>query len=144
MVSTELQRTNCETMTGTEVRGLTNWATQAPLQIPLQNSTFNSLGYVWKTLSFNKLQCFSSGLFCVFKKLFNAYLFLREWERDRAWSGGGMERERETESEAGSRFWAVSTEPNAGLELTLELMLKLMLELMRTHELWDHEPNSDT
>ena len=29
-----------------------------------------------------------------------------------------VERERETESEAGSRFRAVSTEPNAGLELT--------------------------
>ena len=27
-------------------------------------------------------------------------------------------REGDTESEAGSRFWAVSTEPDAGLELT--------------------------
>ena len=35
-------------------------------------------------------------------------------------SGGGAEREREgdTESETGSRLWAVSTEPDAGLELT--------------------------
>ena len=33
-------------------------------------------------------------------------------------SGGGAEREGDTESEAGSRLWAVSTEPNAGLELT--------------------------
>ena len=34
--------------------------------------------------------------------------------------GGGAEREREgdTESEAGSRLRAVSTEPNAGLKLT--------------------------
>ena len=30
---------------------------------------------------------------------------------------GDGQRERETESEAGSRLWAVSTEPNAGLEL---------------------------
>ena len=35
-------------------------------------------------------------------------------------SGGGAEREREgdTESEAGSRLRAVSTEPDLGLELT--------------------------
>ena len=31
---------------------------------------------------------------------------------------GGAEREGDTESETGSRFWTVSTEPNAGLELT--------------------------
>ena len=33
-------------------------------------------------------------------------------------SGGGAEREGDTESEAGSRLPAVSTEPDAGLELT--------------------------
>ena len=33
-------------------------------------------------------------------------------------SRGGAEREKETESEAGSRLWAVSIEPNTGLELT--------------------------
>ena len=32
--------------------------------------------------------------------------------------GGGSERERDTESEADSRLWAVSTEPDTGLELT--------------------------
>ena len=42
------------------------------------------------------------------------YLFLRETEGE--WVGA--EREGDTESEAGSRFRAVSTEPNAGLELT--------------------------
>ena len=31
-------------------------------------------------------------------------------------SRGGIEREADTESEAGSRFQAVSTEPNEGLE----------------------------
>ena len=31
---------------------------------------------------------------------------------------GEGQRERETESEAGSRLWAISTEPDAGLELT--------------------------
>ena len=30
----------------------------------------------------------------------------------------GAEREGDTESEAGSRLWAVSTEPDVGLELT--------------------------
>ena len=33
-------------------------------------------------------------------------------------SGEGAEREGDTESEAGSRLLAVSTEPDAGLELT--------------------------
>ena len=33
-------------------------------------------------------------------------------------SGGGAEREGDTESEAGSRLRAVSTGPDAGLELT--------------------------
>ena len=31
---------------------------------------------------------------------------------------GGAEREGDTESEAGSRLWAISTEPDEGLELT--------------------------
>ena len=39
------------------------------------------------------------------------------WDRDRARTGEGQ-REGDTESEMGSRLWAVSTEPNAGLELT--------------------------
>ena len=33
-------------------------------------------------------------------------------------NGGGAEREGDTESEAGSRLWTDSTEPDAGLELT--------------------------
>ena len=33
-------------------------------------------------------------------------------------NGGGSEREGDTESEAGSRLRAVSTEPDVGLELT--------------------------
>ena len=46
-----------------------------------------------------------------FFKLIN--LFLRE-----SMSRGRAEREGDTESEAGSRLWVVSTEPDAGLELT--------------------------
>ena len=43
----------------------------------------------------------------------------RQTDRDKIVSLGGAEREREgdTESEAGSRLWAVSTEPYTGLEL---------------------------
>ena len=33
-------------------------------------------------------------------------------------NGGGAEREGDTESETGSRLWAISPEPDAGLELT--------------------------
>ena len=43
---------------------------------------------------------------------------MREGERERAPAGRGGEREGDTESEAGSRLLAVSTEPDAGLELT--------------------------
>ena len=46
------------------------------------------------------------------------FIYFRETERDRAQAGGGAERVGDTESKAGSRLRAVSTEPNAGLELT--------------------------
>ena len=48
---------------------------------------------------------------------FNVYLLLRDKERQSV-SRGGAEREGDIESEAGSRLRAVSTEPDAGLELT--------------------------
>ena len=52
------------------------------------------------------------------KKFFlNIYLFLRDRERQ-SMSRGGAEREGGTESETGSRLWAVSAGPDAGLELT--------------------------
>ena len=56
-----------------------------------------------------------------FKHFFNVCLFLRERERERerqSMGRGGAEREGGTESEAGSRLRAVSTEPDMGLELT--------------------------
>ena len=44
---------------------------------------------------------------------------MREREGEWKWEQGrGREREGDTESEAGSRLWAVSTEPDVGLELT--------------------------
>ena len=45
------------------------------------------------------------------------FIFERDRERQRT-SGGGVEREGDPESEAGSRLRAVSTEPDAGLEPT--------------------------
>ena len=41
------------------------------------------------------------------------------WDRERqSMNGGGSEGEGDTESEAGSRLWAVDTEPDTGLKLT--------------------------
>ena len=57
----------------------------------------------------------------LFLKIFFKISFLRERERERergSMSGGGAEREGDKESEAGSRLWAVSTEPDLGLKLT--------------------------
>ena len=48
--------------------------------------------------------------------IFNVYLLLRETETECEWVGA--EREGGTESEAGCRLQAVSTEPDAGPELT--------------------------
>ena len=48
-------------------------------------------------------------------------MFIYFWEREKAecvQGRGGAEREGDTESEAGSRLWAVSTEPDVALELT--------------------------
>ena len=46
-------------------------------------------------------------------------MFIYFWDRERqSMNGGGSEREGDTESETGSTLWAVSTEPDAGLELT--------------------------
>ena len=45
------------------------------------------------------------------------YFWEREREHERGQWGAGAERKGDTESEAGSRLWAVGTEPNAGLEL---------------------------
>ena len=57
--------------------------------------------------------------FDLFFLFFNAYLFLIEREKERECKQGkGREWEGDTESEAGSRLWAVSTEPDVGLKPT--------------------------
>ena len=55
------------------------------------------------------------------KNFFEVLIYFRAKERERErenMSGGGTEREGDTESKAGSRLGAVSTEPDAGLEPT--------------------------
>ena len=49
--------------------------------------------------------------------IFLTFIHFWETERDRAWVGKGQ-REGDTESKAGPRLRAVSTEPDAGLQLT--------------------------
>ena len=44
-------------------------------------------------------------------------MFIYFWQRQ-SMNGGGSGREGDTESETGPRLWAVSTEPDVGLELT--------------------------
>ena len=62
-----------------------------------------------------KLQLSSKSCpFCLIFFYFNVYLFLKERDRARV---DEEQREGDRESEAGSRLWAVSTEPDAGLEL---------------------------
>ena len=53
----------------------------------------------------------------MFLKIFFKCLFIFERE-SQSTNGGGAEREEDIESEAGSRLRAVSTEPDARLELT--------------------------
>ena len=48
--------------------------------------------------------------------------FERETERQ-SFSGGGAEKEGDTASEAGSRLWAVSTEPDTGLKLMSRVIM---------------------
>ena len=56
-------------------------------------------------------------IYTFFLIFLNIYLFLRDRETQSA-SGGGPERKEDTDSEAGSRLWAVNTEPDVGLEPT--------------------------
>ena len=73
---------------------------------------YNMLKYVWFHGWIGiKWQMFKKKFF------FNGFYF---WERETHEHElrRGREREGDTESEAGSRLWTVSTEPNTGLELT--------------------------
>ena len=61
---------------------------------------------------------FVLATFQIIFNFFNIYSFLRVRETE-CEQGRGREREGDTESEAGSRLRAVSTEPNVGLKLTI-------------------------
>ena len=58
----------------------------------------------------------------LFFYFFNIYFWERETVRQKhketEWGGGGAERQGDTESEVGSRLWAVNTESDVGLEHT--------------------------
>ena len=59
----------------------------------------------------------SCSLFRFFLKFFLMFIYF--WGKERqSVSWGGAEREGDTDSEAGTRLWAVGTDPNVGLELT--------------------------
>ena len=77
---------------------LTNWATQVP--------------YVALIFTF-KFYLFIYLFVCLF-----IFTFIYFWDRERqSMNGGVSEREGDTESETGSRLWAISPEPDTGLEL---------------------------
>ena len=80
--------------------------------IPLMMSDIEHL-HVWTNDFWVFLFLFLHGRFF----FFNVYLFLTDRKRQSA-SRGGTERGGDTESEASSRLWAVSTEPVVGLEPT--------------------------
>ena len=70
-------------------------------------------GEAWTPTSRFKRVLVSS--FVCFNFLCFFFNFIFERERDRVWAGEGQ-RARETESEAGSRPWAATAEPDAGSE----------------------------
>ena len=57
------------------------------------------------------------------KKFFLTFIYFWGGVCKENTNGGGAEREGDTESEAGSRLWAVSTEPDMGLELMNHKMM---------------------
>ena len=72
---------------------------------------------IWVTSAFWLLRTVLDpmGVLSLIKKFFFSHWFI--FERQNV-SGGGAEREKDTEPKTGSRLWAVSTEPYVGLEPT--------------------------
>ena len=96
------------------MRGLISWTTRLWLEPKsrvwhLTNCTTQML---WNILFLDLNEQERKNKFKL--SFFNVYF----WERQRqSMSWGGAEREGATESKAGSRLWAVSTETDVGLEL---------------------------
>ena len=87
---------------------------QRHFQVVIKKENILNLCFFDRPKNFNKL--YQYPLFFFFKKNFlNVYLFLRERQ---SMSRGGAEKEGDTECEAGSSLWAVSSEPDAGLKVT--------------------------
>ena len=83
-------------------------------------TSYVSLSMSWLSWNFwNMFYIFNENIFKVWVFFtFFFLIFIYFWERERQCvSRRGAEREGDTESEAGSQLWAVSTEPDAGLEL---------------------------
>ena len=99
----ELEPMNCEIMTWAKVGRPTDWATQV-FQF---KDIFKCKVYTEIII----LSFYLNFILFIYFNFFNVYF------RDRAQVGEGQ-REPETESEAGCRLWAVSTEPDTGLEPT--------------------------
>ena len=88
----------------------------------LNCNSFCSLVLLFNFFSFLLLNTERESLYFIFHFYFFLIflmfiIFERETDRQRL-SREGAERERGTDSEAGSRLWAVSTQHDAGLELT--------------------------
>ena len=74
----------------------------------------------WWTQKFSTCRIYAINPYHLHFKKNIFYLFLKERQ---SMSRGGAERETHTESEAGSRLWTLSTEPDAGLKpMNLEIM----------------------
>ena len=92
---------DCEIMTWAEIKSwMLNWLSHSGAP----------LGFI-----FTFLLAFNTFLLFIF---YFFLTFIYFWDRERqSMNGGGSERGGDTESETGSRLWAVSTEPDTGLEL---------------------------
>ena len=80
------------------------------------------------------------GVFILLKFFFlNVYLLLRDRERQSMSIGGAERQEGDTESKAGSRLRAVSTEPDTGFKLT-DCEIMTWAEFSRPTDCATHAP----
>ena len=96
--------------------------------VPLPFLGVSVLCYIDRVFFYSLTKLPNPMIICFFKHLLITYLITKGslflmsiyfWERLRQNASGlGAEGEGDAESEAGSRLWAVSTEPDAGLELS--------------------------
>ena len=82
-------------------------------------SCFHLFATVFSTATHIRIKVFGwTPAFFFFFNFFSTFIYLFFWDRERqSMNGGGAEREGDTELETSSRLWAISPEPDAGLEL---------------------------